>query len=112
MAGSKEVGLRRARRLRSLPASSLGRFRDGKTGSDHLTMFGQPKVLHSAAHLAVLQHAEAHGVLAQPHEAAGAVDGVQHPVAARGAARRVAQVDQRQHVFLGQAACVAGLTQG
>ena len=43
-------------------------------------------LFHPAAHLAVLEHAEAHGVLAEPHEAAGAVDGVQHPVAASGAA--------------------------
>ncbi len=48
-----------------------------------------------------LQHAEAHGVLPQAHKALGAVNRVQHPVAARGAARRPAQVcaaRQRQRI--------------
>lgn len=50
-------------------------------------------------HLALLQHAQAHGVLAHAHKAAGAVDGVQHPVPPAAAAGAVPRVDQLQYVF-------------
>jgi len=50
------------------------------------------------AHLAVLDHAQADGILAQAHEAARAVNRVQHPVPPCAAALRASCVYELQHL--------------
>ncbi len=54
------------------------------------------------SHLAVLQHAQAHSVLAHAHKAAGAVNWVQHPVPPAAAAGAVARVNQVKDLLRGQ----------